>query len=119
MALNKEEKATVAGKSQDLDKDASTVHEKVFVVLRRDWDEAEKDKAHEANKTAVRQYMVHNGLRPLGTVEFVGEEPIPGESPDLPDRKRSVGLRYRVSAIPAGSPDAPIVRIPEDGPEGE
>lgn len=120
MANTKEENVEVAARSQDLAKTSSTTHEKVFVLLRRDWDEADQDKVHEDNTIGVRQYMVNNGLRPTGDVEFVGTEDVPGESPDLPDRKRSIGLRYRVKAIPAGSPDAPQVHIhPEDGPEGE
>jgi len=104
MALNKEEKAEVAARSADLDKDSATVHEKVFVLLKRDWDgmpEDRKETQHIANKAAVRQYMASTGLRTDKDVEFVGEEAVPSEPEDMPDRKRSVGLRYRVSAYPA------------------
>lgn len=104
MALDKESKAEVAARTADTDKDSATAHEKVFVLLRRDWDEmddARKETQHIANKAAVRQYMATQGLRTDKDVEYVGEEDVPSDSPDLPDRKRSVGLRYKVSAWPA------------------
>jgi hypothetical protein len=93
----------VAKRTADTDKTTSTSFEKVFVLLRREWDVADKDAVHAASAIAVRQFLTNNGLRTDKVyVEFVGEEEVPGENPlttnpyDL-----SVGLRYRVAAVPA------------------
>ena len=92
----------VAERSADVDKASSPAHEKVFVVLKREWAKADQDAIHEANIAAVRQYMVDNGLRTDQDVTFVGEEEVAHEGP-LPTNPydESVGLRYRVTAVPA------------------
>lgn len=82
----------VAERSADVDKASSTLHEKVFVVPKADYD-LDAEGIHERNIVAVRQYMVNNGIRPDAKVTFDGEEKWWDGA--------SVALRYKVSAVPA------------------
>lgn len=109
----------VAKRSADVDKASSSVHEKVFVLLRREWEKVDQDAIHEANKTAVRQYMASNGLRTDAKVTFVGEESVDEPSLPLNPYDESVGLRYRVAAVPArvASYEAGTMTFPEDATE--
>lgn len=55
----------------------ATQYVKVFTLLKREYDEfsdEQKDRLHERNVRAVRQFMVGNGLRPTGDVKFASEE---------------------------------------------
>jgi hypothetical protein len=98
----------VAKRTADTDKTTSTSFEKVFVLLRREWDVADKDAVHAASAVAVRQFLTNNGFRTDKVdVEFVGEEDVPGENPLTTNPyDRSVGLRYRVAAVPAAIVDS-------------
>jgi hypothetical protein len=93
----------VAERTADTDRATATQYEKVFVLLKRQWETCDQEAIHEANRIAVRQFLTDNGLRTDKVdVEFVGtEEPPPGINDGLPERKHSIGLRYRVPALPA------------------
>jgi|SRR5215207_9002747 len=91
----------VAERGADVDATSSQSWEKVFVLLRREWDVADKDLRHEAHAIACRQYMASQGLRTVAHVSFVGEEDVPGEPDTLRAEDRSVALRYRITAVPA------------------
>lgn len=100
----------IAERSADVEKASSTVHEKVFVVPKADYD-LDADGIHERNIVAVRQYMVNNGIRPDAKVTFAGEE-------DWWDGV-SVALRYTVDAVPASiavSYDTAHTVMHQDGP---
>lgn len=84
----------VAERTIDHGTEPTNVHTKDFVTTRRDWGTGDKEAVHEANKRAVRQYMVSQGLRPDAKVEFEGEHEHPWD-------KASIVLRYTVDAVPA------------------
>lgn len=88
----------VAERSQDVTKPTSSDHEKVFVLLKRDFDTATAteegaDALHQANIEAARQAMIHQGLRPTADGRFVG-------SKDHGDGA-SVDLTYAIPAAAA------------------
>lgn len=103
----------VAERTIDHDEEPTSVHVKDFTVQASGWEIADKDAVHERNKTAVRQYMVNQGIRPDNAkVEFVGEKTYD----ELPG---SVVLRYSIAAVPAATArefDIAHVVIPDDGP---
>jgi hypothetical protein len=72
-------------------------HIKEFVVLARDWYDAEA--AHVANKAAVANEAIQRGLHPRGDVRFDGAE-------DHPDG-HSVTLTYSVETVPSSIDHAP------------
>lgn len=82
----------VAKRSQDVEEEATDTHEKVFVLLKADYESADKDALHFANLTAARQYLMNQGLRPSEDGEFTGESD---------NGKRSVNLTYRIKVSPA------------------
>lgn len=93
-ALHGEEEVEVAKRSQDVEAEATDTHEKVFVLLKRDYEpNPDKEDLHNRNIAATRQYMIHQGLRPEEDGSFVGEE-------DNEDGE-SVNLTYAVRAVPA------------------
>jgi len=87
----------------DTDPEASTTeHRKQFVLLKREWDthtDEQKATVHERNIRAVRQFLVGNGLRPTGDVEFAGEETVEVAQTGRLSND-SVVLTYTVSATP-------------------
>jgi len=86
--------------------EADLVHVKVFTlggpIVRNGFiDKSLTGYDHTANITATRQYMIAQGLRPVGEVSFVGATTnADGESLDL---------EYRVKAVAAESTDVPEV----------
>jgi|SRR3954470_2608075 hypothetical protein len=115
-SLNGQEGVEVAERTADSDKETATVFSKVFVVPRESYENgtADPDAVHQRNMTAVRQFMVSQGLRPSADVKFVGEEDYPADTTG-----RSVALRYEVPAVPAAVASAfevAHVTIPHDGP---
>lgn len=104
----------VAERTQDTDEAESGEFVKDFVVRRDQFDAEDPDAVHARNATAVRQFMVNQGLRPSADVRFVGEE----EHWD----GVSVVLRYSVGAVPAAvatSFNLAHTVIPENGPTPE
>jgi hypothetical protein len=84
----------VAERTIDHGTKPTSTHTKDFVTTRRDYETGDADAIHEANKRAVRQYMVSQGLRPDAKVEFEGEHNHPWDP-------ASIVLRYTVGAVPA------------------
>lgn len=110
-ALVGEPGVEVAERSQDVDAQSTSTHRKVFVTLKRDYTSTDTDQVHLRNQTAVRQYMVNQGIRPDASVRFAGER-------DHEDGV-SLYLDYEVSAVPAVTADDIETRhtvIPTDGP---
>lgn len=91
-AIHGQPDVEVAQRSQDVTKDATGTHRKVFVLVADEYGNG-RGFDHEPNKRETVRYMVQNGLRPLGDVSFDG-------SKKLPDG-RSVALAYTVKAVPA------------------
>ncbi len=85
-----EDALEVAKRSADVHEKESDVHRKVFVVNA---DEEQTEEFHNRNIWAMRQYLIHQGLRPEEDGTFVGSE-------DHEDGV-SVRLTYEVKAIPA------------------
>lgn len=114
-ALNGQEGVEVVERTADSDAETSKVFSKVFVVPRESYENgtADPDAVHARNMTAVRQFMVSQGLRPSADVRFVGEEDYPADTTG-----RSIALRYEVPAVPASVASAfevAHVTIPHDG----
>lgn len=110
-ALVGEPGVEVAERSQDTDAQSTTTHRKVFVTRKDDYTSTDTDQVHLRNMTAVRQYMVNQGIRPDASVRFIGAE-------DHFDGV-SLNLVYEVSAVPAVTADDIETRhtvIPNDGP---
>jgi hypothetical protein len=104
----------VAERTQDTDKAESGEFVKDFIVRRDQFDAEDPDAVHARNATAVRQFMVNQGLRPDADVRFVGEE-------DHWDGV-SVVLHYSVGAVPAAvatSFGLAHTVIPSNGPTPE
>lgn len=83
----------VAERTQDTTSKTATEFTKHFVVSRAQYEAEDPDAVHSRNETAVRQFMVNQGLRPDADVRFVGEEDYWDDS--------SVVLVYSVGAVPA------------------
>jgi hypothetical protein len=115
-SLNGQEGVEVAERTADSDETTATVFSKVFVVPRESYENGpDQDEVHARNMTAVRQFMVSQGLRPSADVTFVGEEDYPADTTG-----RSVALRYEVPSVPAAVASAfevAHVVIPQDGPD--
>ena len=95
----------VAGRSADVEVDESVEHVKEFVLGPGDYSER-NGYNHDANKSATRQYMISQGLRPVGDVKHVSTK-------THPDGKSKV-LKYSVTAVPAHlatDPDVAHARV--------
>jgi len=100
--------AIVAQKSADVTKAESDRHVKVFVVLSPGAKPTEDNGyAHEANKAAVRQYMISQGLRPTGDVKLDSIKEHPTGKGDVWD------VTYSVPAVPAERYEGDPVRVIE------
>lgn len=85
----------VALKSADVHAESSERHVKVFVLPPGPKPTPQNGYDHEANKAAVIQYMISQGLRPTGDVRHV--------STKQHDNGVSWVLTYDVAAIPTAS----------------
>lgn len=104
----------VAERTADTDEAEATEFVKDFVVPKAQFEREDPDAVHARNATAVRQYMVNQGLRPDADVRFVGSD-------DWWDGV-SVVLHYSVGAVPAAVATAfnlAHVVIPSNGPTPE
>lgn len=82
----------VSERSDDVTAKVSKKHRKIFRVFTAGFDFIADEFDHAGNKTAVRQFMLDHGLRPVGDVSFVGAEPFDAKNTDL---------TYEVEAVPA------------------
>jgi len=81
----------IAARSADVEDHESTRHVKIFVLAPGIFDGRRFD--HDANFAATRQYMISQGLRPVGDVVFNGKSVnVDGVS---------INLVYSVEATPA------------------
>lgn len=103
-----ENELEVSKRSADNTDEESEVHTKVFVVNA---DAEQTEEFHQRNIWAMRQAMIHQGLRPEEDGEFVGSE-------DHADGV-SVRLTYQVKAIPAHVAYDPEVSHATVAPEGQ
>lgn len=95
----------VAERSADVSKASTKLHRKVFRVFVGRGGTIDESFDHQPNFTATRQYMIDHGLRPLGDVSFVGQEPYDD---------RNIDLTYQVEAIPAAIDSTADIRVPQD-----
>lgn len=102
----------VAAKSADVDKAESNRHVKVFVLPPGPKPTPANGYDHEANKAATVQYMLSQGMRPVGEVRHV--------STKQHRNGASWVLTYDVEAVPTRSthgPSEPHVVTGGDGAE--
>lgn len=85
--------ADADGDEKSVDPDAPVDHVKVFVLGGKHNELSLENYDHAGNIAATRQYMISQGLRPVGDVTFVGAETNPDGI--------SLDLTYTVKAIPA------------------
>lgn len=96
----------VAMKSADVDKATSGEHVKVFTVPAGPKPTEANGFSHEANKAAVVQYMLSQGMRPTGDVRVASIE--------LHSNGQSWNITYAVPARPASELEASEDTRPED-----
>lgn len=104
----------VAERSADQHEPESVEFVKDFIVRRDQYEAEDPDAIHARNATAVRQFMVNQGVRPDADVRFVGED-------DHWDGL-SVVLHYAVPGVPAAvarSFGLAHTVIPANGPTPE
>lgn len=97
----------IARRSADVHEERSGVHRKVFTVPPGTFVD---DDVHERNVWAMRQYLIHQGLRPEEDGHFVGEE--------KHEDGVSINLVYEVSVQPAHVATDPAVSHAEVSPDG-
>lgn len=91
-SLNGQTNVEIAGRSTDVDQRTSSKHRKVFRVFHGK-DVFDRDLFdHAPNFNATRQFMLDNGLRPVGDVTLASVEDFDA---------MNVDLTYEVEAIPA------------------
>lgn len=101
----------IARKSADVHKSSSDEHVKVFVIPPGPKPTEANGFSHEANKAAVIQYMLNQGMRPTGEVRLV--------STKKHDNGVSWVLTYAVPAKPTAEVEGPSEPDVVLGPDGE
>lgn len=100
----------VGKRSNDAENDDERdTFKKVFVLPKADYEGGDKSAIHRANEDAVRQFLINQGLRPLG--------PITHSAKAHPD-KFSVNITYLAKAVPAAvTTDFAVAHARVDGQE--
>lgn len=100
----------IAKRSNDAENDDERdTFRKVFVLLKADYEGGDKSGIHEANEAAVRQFLINQGLRPLGPITHRAEKHPDGHS---------INLVYLAKAVPAATTtDFEVAHARVDGTE--
>jgi hypothetical protein len=109
-SLHGQEGVEVAERSADETADEATKFRKDFVLIKADYDGGDKKSIHAANKDAVRQFLINQGLRPTGDVSVSTKAHPDGVS---------IILTYKVAATPAiivENPDVAHARVDGEPP---